>query len=114
MKHVTFGDKSLLMGDSAADTLMEYARMIADSHTADSVTLQAISPDGNTVAASFLLNASTSLLIESTNSAAVAPPNEPAEKYMRARLDAHANPRGPEPEVGWSAADDFDGDGQYL
>ena len=40
MKHVTFGDKSLLMGDSAADTLMEYARMLAQSGGADSVTLR--------------------------------------------------------------------------
>ena len=52
MKHVTFGDGAVLMGDEAADTLLEYARVTADASRADSVTLRAISPDGNTVARS--------------------------------------------------------------
>ena len=60
MKHVTFGDKALLMGDDAADALLEYARLLSDTDAADSVTLRAISPDGNTVEASFLLNTNTS------------------------------------------------------
>ncbi|KJQ56000.1 hypothetical protein [Microbacterium sp. SA39] len=53
MKHVTYGEKSLLMGDDAADTLLEYARLVADNSTADTVTVRSISPDGNTVEALF-------------------------------------------------------------
>jgi hypothetical protein len=34
------------LGDDAADTLLEYARLIAGTSGADSVTLQASSPDG--------------------------------------------------------------------
>ena len=49
MKHVTFAEKSLLMGDDAADTLLEYARVLGDHDRVDTVALRSISPDGNTV-----------------------------------------------------------------
>ena len=49
MKHVMFAEKSLLMGDEVADCLLEYARLLADNSTADTVTIRAISPDGNTI-----------------------------------------------------------------
>ena len=65
MKHVTFGETSLLMRDDAADPLMEYARQLSDNDQADTVTLRSISPAGNTVEASFLLSDSTNLIVES-------------------------------------------------
>jgi hypothetical protein len=46
MKHVSYADKSLFMGDDAADTLLEYARLVADNERADTVTLRSISTDG--------------------------------------------------------------------
>ena len=52
MKHVSYADKSLFMGDDAADTLLEYARLVADNERADTVTLRSMSTDGNTVEAS--------------------------------------------------------------
>ncbi|WP_404432379.1 hypothetical protein LG299_00265 [Microbacterium lacus] len=113
MKHVTFSDRSLLMGDQAADTLLEYARLIADARHADSVTLNAISPDGNTVEASFLLNSNTVLVIESTNSATVAPNNDEAVKAMQAQIDSLSQPISSQGEPPWAASiDEFSaGDG---
>ncbi|MCW3493350.1 hypothetical protein [Microbacterium sp. SSM24] len=105
MKHVTFADKSLLMGDAAAEALLEYARLIADTHGADSVTLKSISSDGNTVDASFLLNANTVLLIESTNSDVVAPDNRAATQEMQERIDAISRPASAQPEEPWPASD---------
>ena len=101
MKHVTFGDKAVLMGDEAADTLLEYARVIADTSRADSVTLRAISPDGNTVDAAFLLTASTMLMVESTNSAVEPPDNKEAVREMRDRIDAVTRPLRAEPAEPW-------------
>lgn len=87
MNHVTFRDKSLLMGD-AADTLLEYARLVADNDQADTVTLSAISPDGNTVEASFLLISNTILMGESTNSEITPPDNSETVEELKERIDA--------------------------
>ena len=39
MKHLTFADKSLLIGDDAADALLEYAAILAGQAKADNVTV---------------------------------------------------------------------------
>lgn len=98
MKHVTYAEKALLVGDDAADTLLEYARVIADTGGADTVTLRAIGRDGNTVEASFLLSQSTDMMVESTNSDVEAPDNEQAVRDMRERITAIARPVRPESE----------------
>jgi hypothetical protein len=92
MKHVMFAEKSLLMGDEVADCLLEYARLLAENSRADSVTIRAISPDGNTIDAAFLLNAATVMMIESTNSTVEPPGNEEAVKYMQDRIDQILHP----------------------
>jgi hypothetical protein len=94
MKHVTYAEKSLLMGDDAADTLLEYARLLADNDRADTVTLRSLSPDGNTVEASFLLTVSTILMVESTNSDIAPPDNGHAVEDMRDRIEGITHPRG--------------------
>jgi len=106
MKHVTFGEKSLLVGDAAADTLLEYARLVADNQRADTVALRCISPDGNTVEASFLLNTNTLLMVESTNSEVEPPDNAEAVAEMQQRIDALTRPIGAQPENDWE--DDYD------
>lgn len=105
MKHVTYGEKSVLMGDEAADTLLEYSRILADNQKADTVTLQAISPDGNTVDASFLLNASTVLMIESTNSEVQPPDTTEAVAEIQDRIDAVTRPTTAPSEEPWQHVD---------
>jgi len=106
MKHVTVGEKALLMGDDAADTLMEYARLLSDTSAADTVTLRAISPDGNTVDVAFLLNASTVMLVESTNTDVDPPANEEAVQEMRDRIDAITRPSSAIVDDGWEGLDE--------
>lgn len=101
MKHVTYADKAVLMGDDAADALFEYARLIADIGGAGAVTLRAIRPDGNTVDVSFLLSASTTLLVESTNSEIEAPSNEGVVSQLKARIAAIERPPSAEPGKPW-------------
>ena len=98
MKHVTFGEKSLLMSDDAADSLLDYARLLAMASTADTVTVRAIGAGGNTVDAAFLLNHSTVLVVESTNSTVVPPHNDEAVRYMQQRIDHLTHPRSAPPE----------------
>lgn len=113
MKHVTFAEKSLLMGDDAADCLLEYARVLAETTGADTVTVTAIGTDGNTVDAAFLLNSSSVMVIESTNSATEPPDNSEAVRYMQDRIDRLLHPREVQPSSDRDGYDydiaDFDG-----
>jgi hypothetical protein len=83
MKHVTYANKSLLMGDDAADMLVEYAAVLGANGSADNVTVHVLSVDGNEVDATFVLNSSSDLVAETTNSALDLPGNEAAVSYMR-------------------------------
>lgn len=86
MKHLTFADKSLLVGDEAADLLVEYAKVLGQQRAADSIELRAIGSDGDDVVATFLLNAASSLIAETTTSHLPEPDNAKAEEYMHARI----------------------------
>lgn len=92
MKHVTYSDKSLLIGDEAADLLMEYAAEVARAHTADTVNLKAYGSDGNAVVATFLLGQGSPLMAETANGDIPEPDNSAAIGYMRDRLRLLTSP----------------------
>lgn len=88
MRHLTFGDKTLFLGDAAATTLMEYAARLADAGRADTIELNVIGPDGHLVVATFLLDRGTSLMAEEADDAAFEEPDNSAaialmERAMR-------------------------------
>lgn len=86
MKHVTYAEKSLLVGGEAADLLIEYAALIGPLHRSDVVTLNAIGSDGNDVEVSFLLNGATNLVVETASTTATEPNNHLAMGYMLERI----------------------------
>ncbi|MDH2443354.1 hypothetical protein QDR37_05285 [Amnibacterium sp. CER49] len=86
MKHVTAVEKSLLVGDGAADTLAEYAAHVARLGSGDTVQLRAIGVDGDEVVATFVLNSGTALTLESTHSVLPEPDNADAVAYMVAQM----------------------------
>jgi hypothetical protein len=90
MQHVTMADKSLLVGDEVARLLLEYAALVAQVGTGSTVQVNAIDGSGDAVVASFLLNAGTVLMVESTHSPLPEPENGEAEADLRARLDSYA------------------------
>ena len=83
MKHVTYAEKAVFLDDESADWLMEYARALALAGSTDSITLHAISLDGNEVDATFLLNSSTALMTLTTRNALDVPTNDEAVGYMQ-------------------------------
>ena len=95
MKHVTYGDKPLLMDDETADCLIAYATALSATGNSDSVTVSALDMSGNEVDAAMLLNSSTALVTETTTARTAAPPNEAAIAYMREKTALLAHP----PEV---------------
>jgi hypothetical protein len=86
MKHVTTADRSLLVGDEAADLLLDYAALVAQLGRGDSVRMRAIGVDGEAVTVGFLLNSGTTMLIESSASTLSEPDNAVVVEHLRARL----------------------------
>ncbi|WP_150307697.1 hypothetical protein [Planctomonas psychrotolerans] len=86
MKHVTYADKSLLVGDEAANVLLAYAAVLARNNNADTVDIRAISSEGNSTTATFLLDAGAPLMAETINSPLPEPDNTDAVAYMREQM----------------------------
>ncbi|MBG6237814.1 hypothetical protein IWX78_000769 [Mycetocola sp. CAN_C7] len=98
MKHVTFGEKSLLMGDTEADLLLHYAALLTSRSAADTVDINALGVDGNEVTATFLLGAASSLMAETANSPAALPENRDAVAYMQERIMLLSSPPSVRPQ----------------
>lgn len=86
MKHLLVADKTLLVGDAAAELLLRYAALLAQVRSGDSVTVRATDADGNEVSAGILLNSGTSLVIESATTHLPEPDNAEVERYLRSRI----------------------------
>lgn len=86
MMHLTFSDKSLLLGDQAAELVVEYAAALARGHSADTVKLTAYGADGDKVEATLLLDEGAPLMIETSSSDLPEPDNTPAIEHILARL----------------------------
>ncbi len=67
MKCVTYLDRSLLVDDETADTLLRYATLLTARRSPDSVEVHALSFDGQKVLAAFLIGDAAPLMIETTD-----------------------------------------------
>jgi hypothetical protein len=108
MKHLTYADKSLLVGDEVADMLLHYSARLASANVADTVEVQAISSDGDSVTAMFLLGEGAPLMSETTTSEIPEPDNTQALEYIKngiARLSPAAVESEPDAET--AALDDL-------
>jgi hypothetical protein len=112
MKHVTFADKSLLVGDAAADALLRYAAALSGAGAADAVDVNAISSDGDAVVATFLLNAGSPLMAETTTSSLPEPDNDDVVRYMHERIDRITQP-SEVPAHDQDSGDDFEDEFGY-
>lgn len=91
MKHVTYAQKSLLMGDDVADALLAYAALLADAGSADNVEVKGVGVDGEEVVATFVLGNGIDLMAETTRSGLPEPDNSSALAYIRDRSQAITN-----------------------
>jgi hypothetical protein len=90
MRHLTFADKSLLVGDEVADLLMEYATLVVSGGHAD--TVRAFGADGQEVVATLLLDQGVPLMAETSQSSMVEPDNAEALEYLRGRIRLMTSP----------------------
>jgi hypothetical protein len=110
MKHVTFAEKSLLVGDEVADLLLEYATLVATSGRPDTVNVRAFGSDGQEVVATLLLDQGVPLMAETSQTSMVEPDNAEALDYMRERIKLMTSPRlvGPVDDAMSPQTDDLD------
>ncbi len=92
MKHLTYADKSVLVGDEAADAIIQFSALLAEKGHADAVTLNAIGSDGDAVVASFVLGSGTNLMAETTTSSLPEPDNSEGVVYMKDKIDLLTSP----------------------
>ena len=86
MKHITFADKTLLVGDEVADLLVAYCTALANAQKADSVEVHGYSATGEEVAASFVFTTGSSLMAETVHTSMPAPDNTEAIEHMQVGL----------------------------
>ena len=79
-------DRPLLIGNEAADLLLDYAALIAQLGRGDSVRLNAIGTHGEDVAVGVLLNSGSTMVVESATCLLPEPDNAVAIAYLSSRL----------------------------
>lgn len=86
MKKLVVGGTALLVGDDAADAIVEYAAVLARAGSADTVELRAIDPSGRGVQAYYALTATCAAMAQSTDSSGPEPDNTEIVNYINAQI----------------------------
>ena len=82
VKELVFAGRSLLVGDDAADAVVEYTAVLARSASADTVELRALTSAGERVDAYLVLDAAAPVMALTTASAKAEPDNLHIVQYM--------------------------------
>jgi hypothetical protein len=94
MKHLTFADKSLLLDDETADALVEYAALLVQHDSADTVDVHAFGADGDEVDAKLLLSSGAPIMVETSQTSLPDPDNREALAYIRSASARLSHPVG--------------------
>ena len=95
MKNLVYGESSWLVGDEAADAVLEYAVLMAKHGTADTLDVAVLGPDGNAETTTLVLGPSTMIQAQTTRSELVEPDNSALLAHVGERLHAAAQPAQP-------------------
>lgn len=92
MKRIIYGETSWLIGDDAADTVLQYAVELAQRDSAASVDMVVLDGAGSEQVVSFLIGPATMMMAETTWSSLPEPDNTIAVDRMRERLELMVHP----------------------
>jgi len=87
MKNIVYGESTWLIGDAAADALLDYAVFMAQTGSADHVDAVVLGPDGDEVVTSMVLGPATMITAQTMSSAFEEPDNSALMEYVRVRLE---------------------------
>jgi hypothetical protein len=105
MKLLTYADRSVLIGDDAADALIHYSALLADSGHADSVVLNALDTDGDEIVASFVLGSGTNLMAATSTSKLPVPSNVDGLNYLKQKIENLTSSHNIQPDPEANSAD---------
>lgn len=86
MKRIEYGDSSWLIGDAAADAILNYTVFMAKANTADAVDVVVIGADGADETMTLVLGPATMIHTETTRSHRDEPDNTALLKYVADRI----------------------------
>jgi hypothetical protein len=92
MKHISFANKSLLVGDELAYVLLEYRTLLAERAEADIVEVRVLDSDGIIASETVPLEAAVPLRMESASVSFCEPDNADALAYLRRRIWSMTSP----------------------
>lgn len=92
MKRISYGETSWLIGDIAADAVLEYAVELARHESAASIDLVVLDAAGAEQAVRFLLGPATMMMAETTASSFPEPDNAASVTVMSERVESMVHP----------------------
>jgi len=108
MKLINYGDTDWLIGDDAADLLLEYSVLLAKGGTADSVHMDVLSAGGEPQTVSMLIGPATMMTARPVSSDFAEPDNDASVADVRERIDAIVSPPPVLPAEPASLIDDYE------
>ncbi|MGN6127381.1 MAG: hypothetical protein ACTHON_12490 [Humibacter sp.] len=87
MKQLVVAGAGFLLGDDAADTVVDYATVLTRLSSADAIELRARTVDGRDTTVYFVLNSATSVLALSVADDGSEPDNRAPVSYMRQAIE---------------------------
>lgn len=107
MKSITYAEKSWLLGDDAADAVVEYAVLLARTGSADSVDVNALSTQGTPHLLTLVIGPATMMTLASVEVPMDEPDNDEAVIIIHERMRIIQSPpitlpsRGGAGDVSW-------------
>ena len=95
MKNLVYGESSWLVGDDAANAILEYTVLMAKDGAADTVDVNVLGPDGNSEMTTLVLGPATMIQAQTTRSQLQEPENFELIVYIRERLRSSTLPAQP-------------------
>lgn len=108
MKLINYADADWLVGDEAADLLLQYSILMAREGSADAVEVKVLTAEGTEQAVSFLLGPATMMTARSVDSDLPEPENSVAIEDVRRRMDAITSPPPVLPTEAGETISDYD------
>jgi hypothetical protein len=86
MKELIFPGRAVLVGDAAADAVVDYSAVLTRMASADTIELRALDENGHGIEAYYLLGGAAAVMAQTVESALAEPDNDEAVRYMRAAI----------------------------
>jgi len=86
MKELIFAGRPVLVGDAAADAVVDYSAVLVRAASADTIELRALDASGARIEVYYVLGSAGTVMAQTVESAEPEPDNAEAVTYMNAAI----------------------------